>query len=269
VPLRTGARAGSPARPVVVRAAFEPSAVEFGDVVTARVVVTLDTRVVRPSTAHVVYDIAPLTQLGRATRKDSARGSLDVLTYEVHAACLSDACLSATGRRAVNPGAVHVDVAHEGRAGRVSTSARWVPLTVAGRVTRADLAPSTPPFRVSTALPSTTYRISPATLTTLLAAAAALLAACGVGLAVSAVSSARRAAPDEPNELARALRLIRAARARPEPDRRSALGYAARLLTRRSPPLAGAADTLAWSRPAPTADSLSELATELERELPS
>src|SRR5882762_9891011 len=106
---RAGARAPAPARPVVVRAAFEPTAVEFGDVVTARVVVTLDTDVVRPSTAHVVFDIAPLTQLGRARLSNSEQGGVAIRVYEVRAACLSDACLNESGRRAVNPGTVHVD----------------------------------------------------------------------------------------------------------------------------------------------------------------
>lgn len=266
-PTASRSRAPQPARPIVVRAAFEPAVVEFGDLVTARVTVTFDTRAVRPSTAHVVYGVAPLTQLGRAVLSDSTRGGVAVRTYETPAACLSDACL----KRVVNPGTVHVDVARRrGGDGRVSAETTWTPLSVAGRVTPADLAASTPPFRAPTALPATTYRVSPSTLAILLGAAAAVLAACGAALAVSAALCTRRAAPDErPGELARALLLLRAARERPEPDRRSTLGYVARLITQRSVPLASTADALAWSRPAPTPDSLTELAAELEREFPS
>ena len=67
--------------------------------------------------------------------------------------------------------------------------------------------------------------------------------------------------------LERALALAREAEQRPPPDRRRALGLLARLLGPRDPRLAGAADDLAWSAPAPTSDELAELVTEVERKV--
>jgi hypothetical protein len=71
------------------------------------------------------------------------------------------------------------------------------------------------------------------------------------------------------NELARALQLAREARTRPERDRRTAAGYVARLLGRRDAILARTAGELAWSRPGPTPDSLTELVDQVEQERPA
>jgi hypothetical protein len=67
--------------------------------------------------------------------------------------------------------------------------------------------------------------------------------------------------------LARAVALAREAERRPTPDRRRALGLLARLLGARDAQLAGAADDLAWSAPAPTPDALAELVSEVEHEV--
>ncbi|HEY3541246.1 MAG TPA: hypothetical protein VGK79_01780, partial [Gaiellaceae bacterium] len=61
------------------------------------------------------------------------------------------------------------------------------------------------------------------------------------------------------DELERALRLVREAEARPPADRRRALGLLARLLDARDGRLAGAARTLAWSRPEPEPAAVDDL----------
>jgi hypothetical protein len=265
-PLRAGDEPGAPAPPLAVRAAFTPAAVEFGDVVTGRTVVTLDPRAVRPSSLRVVQTLAPLTQLGRVVERRVSRGGLEVVTYEVRGACLADACLASSGRRDVAPAAVRADAERRG-GGRVSATAAWEPLTVVGRVTPADLAAARPPFRGDTTPPPVSYRLAPRTLAALLGAAAAVLAACAAALAVSAVLRARRPRVEErTDEIARALLLARAARTRPERDRRTAAGYISRVLARRDARLAREADDLAWSRPSPTPDSLLELVEDVERE---
>jgi hypothetical protein len=263
----TGAPA--PTRAIAVRAAFSPAAVEFGDTVAARIVVTMDGHAVRPSSLNVVYGVAPLTQLGRAVEHHATRGSASVTTIDVRAACLTDSCLAATGRRAVAPRAVRADVARrDGGQARATTA--WVPLVVSGRVAPADLAQAQPPFRANTTPPSPTYRIRPSTLAVLFDGLAVLLAMCAAGVAAAAVLRARRQRPEAAqDELDRALLLARAARTRPERDRRTAAGYGARLLARRGAPLAHTADELAWSRPAPTPDSLTELVEGVEQERPA
>lgn len=259
----------APDRPLAVRATFSPAAVEFGDTVTAHIVVTMDARAVRRPSLKVAYGVAPLTQLGRVVERRTARGALSIVTYDVRAACLSDACVAASGRRTVAPRAVRAEVERRD-GGRAGATAAWTPLVVSGRVSPADLAQAQPPFRAETTPPQPTYRIRPTLLAGLLDGAAALLAACAAGLAAAAVLHARRprheAAQDE---LARALRLARDARGRPERDRRTAAGYVARLLARRDERLAHTADELAWSRPAPSADSLTELVEGVERERPA
>jgi hypothetical protein len=237
-----------------VRAAFEPNAVGFGDTVTARVVVT------GPDAPRVVYSVAPLTQLGPTRIRRAERDGVAVVVYETPAACLTEACVSPSGRARITPEPV--------RAG--GTTVDWRPLTVTGRVTEADLSAARLPFRADTTVPPATFRFDPSTLANVLVAAAIVLVASGAALVVLAVLRGRRAREVErEDELARALRLARDARDRPERDRRAAAGLVARLLARRDDAHARAADDLAWSRPSPTPDELTELVRGVEGERPS
>jgi hypothetical protein len=266
LPLGATKTVATPSRPIAVQASFTPGAVEFGDTVTARIVVSLDADAVRPSSLHLVYGIAPLTQLGRTVVHRATQGGLTVATYELRAACLSDACIAEGGRRTIVPGAVRADVARKDD-GRASVTSAWARLTVAGRVTPSDLSAAQPPFRAEARPAPPTYRLRPGTLVVLLEGAAALLAAGAAALVASALLRARHRPPDgRADELAHALRLARAARGRPERDRRAAVGYVARILARRDASLARAAGDLAWSRPSPSPDSLTELVDGVERE---
>ena len=255
--------------PLTVRAVFVPGVVEFGDAVTARIVVTLDRNSVRTSSLRVVYGVAPLTQLGRTRERDVNRGSTQIVTYELRAACLTDPCVAASARRSIAPAAVHAVVTRTTGAA-LHAAAAWEPLIVSGRVTSADLSAAAPPFRVDTTPPAPSYRLRPSLLGALLDGAGAVLVACAVGVAAAGVLRARRPRhAAQTDELTHALALARAARTRAEPDRRAAAGHLARLLAGRGTELAPAADDLAWSRPAPTPDSLTELVEDVERERPA
>lgn len=258
--------APAPVRPLGVRASFAPGAVEFGDTVTAQVVVTMDDHAVRESSLRVVYGVAPLTQLGRAVARHTTRGALSVATYELRAACLSDACIASSGRRSVAPSPVRADVTRRDGT-HLSATAAWAPLVVSSRISPTDLTRAQPPFRADLTPPPPTYRTRPAVLAAALDGAALLLAACAAALVAAALLRTRRPRSEPArDELTRALALARAARNRPEPDRRTAAGYVARLLARRDERLAHTADELAWSRPAPSSDSLTELVEDVERE---
>lgn len=224
-----------------IHASFSPSAVQFGDVTTARVVVTGDS-------SRLVFSVAPLTQLG-PTRVQHTGG---IVTYEVPVACLTSACVSDTGRKVVTP--------------RPIRGTAWQPLTVDGRVSDRDLRAARLPFRADTTPPAPSYRMRPSLLAAVLDVAGAALVVAALALVAFSLLRARRSVEAPPDELTRALRLARSARHRPEPDRRRAAGYVARLLARREDDLARRADDLAWSRPAPTPDSLEELAEGVERE---
>jgi hypothetical protein len=258
---------GSP-EPLVIHTSFTPSAVAFGDTVVARIDVIADRGTVEPETVHTVYSLAPLTLLAPPVVHRVVGGSTTVVTYELRAACLSERCVAAAGaaRPRLAPAradAVRRDGAH------VSTAASWPSLEIAGRVSAADVAKARPPFRVDTAVPPVTYRIAPARLALVLDIAAALLVAAG--LALGAVALRRRAASPatQGDALQRALALARRSRERPGPDRRSALGLVARLLTPRDRRLARSVDDLAWSRPTPTPDRLTDALDEVEREIRS
>ena len=270
LPFGTSRALSAPAQPIAVQASFVPAAVEFGDPVTARVVVTLATSSVRTSTLHVTVGVAPLTQLGKIAQRRVTRGGTTVVTYELPTACLSESCLSSSGRRSVIPPAVAAEIARRD-GGHATATGSWAPLSVTGRVVPADVAASRLPFRATVTPPPVSYRLKPATLAALLDAAAGLLAACGAGLAAAALLRARRRPQAErrADELARALQFAREARTRPERDRRTAAGYVGRMLGRRHEPLARTAGDLAWSRPTPTPDSLTELVDQVEQERPA
>jgi hypothetical protein len=256
----------SSARPLTVRAFFAPQNVQFGDELTARVVVLLDRDAVRVGSLRINNGFAPLTQLGAERTTRTRRGRLAVVSASVPAACLAEACAADAGETPIALPPVTVQVTSM-RGGTLRGTARWPTLHVTSRVGAADLAAAKPPFRGDTLPPAPTYRIAPNTLALVLDVLAALLAAAGVGLATwnGLALARRRRAPPAADELELALRRTREAEARPAPERRRALGLLARLLDARDRRLAGAASELAWSEPTPEPEALSTLVTQVER----
>jgi hypothetical protein len=258
------APAVEPAAPVSVRAALDERVVQLGDPVTARVVVALDRSAVRAGTLHVATDLAPLTPLSSPTMVRAVAGRLETVTLTQRAACLTQPCLARTV--ALRP----VRVAVSARDGRVTTvSAAWRPLRLRPRVTAGDLAAANPRFAADTDPGVVSYRVAPGTAAAALevvAAVAAAAAATLLALEALAVGRRRRRAAADGDELARALRLVREAEARPAPDRRRALALLARLLRGRDRALGRAASDLAWSRPAPEPEAAGALAARVERE---
>jgi len=242
-----------------VDASLDHTGVDFGDPVTATVIVTAP----RDAAIGVEQDLAPLTQLGptRITRVN--RGRTQTVTYAARGSCLDDRCLAKSGskRVALRPAAVTV--------GGRKTTVEWPILKVQRRVSAADAAQTRPPLRSDTSPPPVTYRMSPDALATALEVVAALLAAAGVLLAGATAIGIyrRRQTPDPLTGLDRALALARDAERRPVPDRRRALELLARLLGSRDPSLAGEAEQLAWSEPAPTPDALADLVTEVQEKV--
>jgi hypothetical protein len=266
---RSGAQAPiSSTRPLTVRAFFTPQAVQFGDKLTARVVVLVDGAAVRVGSLRISDGFAPLTQLGAGRTTRTRRGQLAVVSISVPAACLAEACAAGAGETPIALPPIAVQ-ATSTRGGTLHATAQWPPLHVTSRLAAAHLVAANPPFRGDTLPPSPVYRIAPNTLALVLDLLAALLAAAGVGLATwngFALARRRRAPPAE-DQLELALRRTREAEARPAPDRRRALGLLARLLYARDRPLSGAASTLAWSEPIPEPEAVSALVTQIERKV--
>jgi hypothetical protein len=256
----------APTAPVEVAASFDPPVVQFGDRSLARVVVALDTNVVRSQTLRFTDDLAPLTQLGPASTSRSTQGSLELVTAVVPVSCLTAACVASSGVARVGLPLVQASALERG--GRsVRVSAAWPTLSVRGRVSASDLAASSPPFEADTTPPAATYRIAPATLATLLDVLAALCALAAIGLAGWQVNLLLQRRRPQPGALERALRLTREAERRPAPDRRRALALLGRALGRDQH--SGAARSLAWSEPVPEPHELEELVADIEQRGPA
>ena len=258
------------AAPVVVRATFDASTVQFGEAIDTHVVVVLDGARVRPDSLRIVDDVAPLTPLSSARTTRIVHGDTITVAVARTYSCYSSACVAANGDATPSlPRVTATVVTRDGKT--VRATATWPTLHVRGRVSKADLARSRPPFRADTTPGPPSYRLAPSTLAWLLDGLALVL-----GLAAAALAAhtglrllRRRRAVPAADELERALRLAREAEARPAPDRRRALGLLARLLGGRDRRLSGAASELAWARPEPEGATLATFVADVERELPS
>ena len=250
----------APTAPVAVRASFEPAVVQFGDPIVAHIVVSLDRDAVRTRTLDVDADVAPLTALAAAKTTRTSSGRLETVSITQRVACLTEPCLA----RTIALPRVRVSVRTS--AGSAATFSKpWRRLLVRSRVSMADLARSTPRFAADTAPTAPSYRVAPATAATALDVIAALAATGAVALlALQALAVLRRRrVAVAGDELARALRLVREAEARPVPDRRRALALLARLLPST---LGRHASDMAWSEPTPEPQDLDAFATRVERE---
>jgi hypothetical protein len=255
----------APAAPVTVKATFDRKAVEFGDPVTAEVTVLVDREAVPDPEVNMDSNLGPLTQLGKTRVTRTKRGNLLMVTYATRAACLEQRCLSSKRSKPITLEPAQVEVRGHG-----TQTVRWPTLRINGRVAAEDARDTHPPLRADATPPAVSYRVEPGTLATLLDVAAAVLAAAAILLAgwtATALYRSRRRKQQRLTGLARAVVLARQAEQRPPADRRRALGLLASLLGTRDRNLADAADDLAWSAPAPTTDKLSDLVTQVEREV--
>lgn len=255
----------APTVPVEVAASFDPPVAQFGDRILARVVVALDARLVQPRTLQFTDDLAPLTQLGPARTSSSTQGGLELVTVTIPVSCLTAPCVAPSGVARLGLPLIRASVtARNGRIARAS--ALWPTLSVRGRVTKSDLAASSPAFEADTAPPAATYRIAPGTLATLLDVLATLCALAAVAIAGWQINLRLRRRGPEPGELERALQLTREAERRPAPDRRRALALLGRALGRDQ--RSGAVGRLAWSEPVPEPHELEQLVGDIEQERP-
>jgi hypothetical protein len=248
--------------PLVVRTSA-PATVLFGDRVPMRVTVTANRDEVDVSTIRVVEPLAPMTQLEPTRATSATRGPVEVVTYEVTAACLEQRCVTANGTRVLDLPPVRVSATAPD--GLAEASASWPDITVRGR-TPATARDSTGQFRTDLDPPRVTYRVTPDRTSMFLLLAAAGLATIALALAaVRAIRTVRRRNEVPLTELERALLLVRQSEKRPPADRRRAVGLLARVLGGREPTLAEDASTLAWSAREPTPDSVSVLVDDVGR----
>jgi hypothetical protein len=263
----TGAPATPAIRALSVHASVDRVRAAFADTVVARIVVSGDRRRVDLSKAKVSATLGPFTRLGAPRTTRATRGHVDVVTTEVQVACLQESCLPTRDRLAAELGAVDVTAPRKG-GGVAHAHAAFPAVSIERRVTQGDVNSKPPPFRTELTPPPFRYRFPPGTAALVLEILAALLAVAAVALTASVVAGeVRRRRLRARGELGRALELARVARVRSPRDRRKALALLAHLLGPRHEPLAGSAETLAWSRPAPTPEALEDLVATAEREV--
>jgi hypothetical protein len=271
-------------RYVSVSRSVEPKAAFFGEPVTARVEVVVDTRHLAPERVRVVprtFPYRPYTELA-VDRKDSGRFTR--LTFEVGLRCLYYACLPV---RADIPGVPYRDQ-------RVTRFQAWQvyyddPQTKKPRhlariwwpsleaVSNLDLTDVRVTFQQSPGrhtpapLPAVTYRLSPPLTAALLLLAAALLLVYPAVL-LRRWQAARRPPPPPPAPplppLERALLLVEWARDRVDgEDRRKALEELAfRLDEAGRERQAESARRLAWSAGSPSPEAADALVEEVRRD---
>jgi hypothetical protein len=253
---------GAPTVPLAVHVTFAPPLVQFGDPTTVRVDVELDRGAVQSKTLDVRTDLTPLTALSAARTSRTISGRLETVSIVQRVACLSNSCLAKT----VTLHPVRASVTT--RSGAVSIASSSSLLQLGSRVTAAELAAATPHFAADTAPPAPSYRIAPSTAAPVLDVIAALAAAGAAALIALQllVLGRRRHREGATDELARALRLVREAEARPVPDRRRALALLARVLRNRDVRLGPAVSDLAWSEPPPDPQAIDALVRDVEGE---
>lgn len=252
-----------PSAPLIARASFDPPAAGFGDRITATIAIEIDRRRARAQSLRLRYDLAPLQAIGPPRTVRVVRGDVELMTIAVPVACISDACLAASGVVALRVAPVKARVATA--AGVRSVSAAWSPLAVRDRVRAADLSAVQSPLEADASPLPATYRASPATLATILDVVAALVGIFAIALGaweLELLARRRRRTHEVP--LSRAIRVARSAQALPGPERRRALELLARVLGRGE--LQREATRLAWSEPTPEPDELERLVASIERE---
>lgn len=252
----------APPAPLIASASFDPPAAAFGDRITATIAIEIDRRRARVQTLRLRYNLAPLQLIGPPRTIRVMRGDVELMTIAVPVACISDACLAARGVAQLRLAPVKASIVTATGVRSVATA--WPPLAVRDRVRPADVNAAQPPREADASPLPPTYRVSPATLATVLDVVAALLGVSAVGLAAWELKLLvrRRRAPEV--ALARAIRLVRSAQALPGPERRRVLELLARVLGRGQ--LQREATRLAWSEPTPEPAELELLVAAIERE---
>lgn len=253
------------AQALEARVVVSPRVVLFGDTVTARVQVALDSARIDPDSLRVGTSFTPwqFVRAPRRIRQDGAGATYIETVYVLR--CLGPSCVPTRASSSREFQAVELSYERVG-GGRESTEVRWPVLVVNTRLVsddfgrrdeygtawRADLA----------TLPAVSYRVSPGLLLALLLAGAAALLVGGGRLAYAAYPH-REEAPAEPpapppppdvSPLERALALLeQSSPLDGAAERRRALEFVAEHFDERDRALAASARALAWrsGKPAP------------------
>jgi hypothetical protein len=265
---------------------LSPTTHFFGDIVAARVEVRIDRRQLDPAKLRVEADFKPYELVGEAELDRRDLGHYTRMRYEYSLRCLTVGCIpeqlqtqlgsqeGARGERRTfrfPPAQVRYDDP-SGEFPGLLRSVSWPPVTSASRLNEAQ-SEAEFPFRASPeALPPPSYSASPALVVGGLLLAGLALLAWPARLGLRAWRGRRapvvQAAAPSLTPLQRALLLVEWARERPNgDDRRRSLEVLADELERTgAATLSGQASELAWSRDAPSPETVSALLQRVREE---
>jgi hypothetical protein len=250
------APASSGAAPVI-RSSVSPATPAFGDPFTYTVTVSVPAA--RSESTTVATDVGLLTRVASAKTTRSVEHGIALVVVTERLACLAESCVDrASGRSIAIPSArVRVGAA-EYRGAPVSVQIRT-------RVPDDAVRARKPAFLRPSGVSPVTARVDPGRLRGALVAAGCVLLVGGLGALTLPVF--RRRAPRKPagraDPLRRAIRLLRDSTGRNDADRRRAASHVGRLVGETT--LAADAARVAWSRPEPGIDDVTDLADRAER----
>jgi hypothetical protein len=254
------ARAASP--PFTVTASVERGVVPFADTFVVEATARFDPDTVDAGSVRVELAPGPFDPVGKPTLH-SRDGEV---TLRQSLACLSEGCVPVgKGPRVARIPAARATAALATGA-PLAVESRAVTVRIAPRVTPAQVAARTPPFRRPVEISPPAYRTGAGLLAALAAAAAAVLLLGAALLVVAELRRRRALRPEVPaDRLARALRLVRESAFRVPPDRRRALDHLSRTLEDVGDGgHARGATQLAWSPPEPEPAAAHALADAVE-----
>ena len=269
--LRNGPRReGATGTPLIARPSLSPSEIYFGDLVHARIDVSIDPKRIDPDTMELARAFAPYRSVGPIRRVRSDTGRLSIISFQVTLRCLELRCLPNSGDTVIRPQPARI--VFSSPSGRHELELGWPDLEVTPRILNSAFSSSIE--RVSSwraqdrVPPAVSYRFSPTALETLLGILGGLLLLAGAALftyhlvGTPEVVERWRLARLPPLE--RALRLLESSSIRSgSPARRRALDLLAVELARTGEPAkAGEARSLAWTDAPPTLGESRRIASE-------
>jgi hypothetical protein len=268
----SGSDAPPPSEPISVQAAVTPSAVQFGDPVTARAVVTVDPRRVAPASVRLKPQFLSY-RVADSSRVVRRAGGATTIAWTYALECLGGGCAPGRPQLVLTfPAAVVHYRSATGEARRLQVV--WPAITVASRLSDEDRAAPIAHLRADAPPPSVSYDVEPDAFVDGLVAGTIVLVLVAALLLWLAFRR-RRAEPEAAAlpvgpPLTEALRLVRetASNGHDPGLRRLALQRLVRELhAADQPQLAADAGRLAWSDGPPSTQRTNELADRVENEV--
>jgi hypothetical protein len=236
-----------------VATSLAPSAIHYGDPVTAVVEVHFDPKRVDRSSIVAAPTFTPFVLTAKPVVEDAGPGLVRI-RYSL--LCITEGCLPAQTSRAMRLKPFRVTAS-----GGLTATPSWPPLRIDSRLRAADLKGDAA-FRSPSAPPPPRYRVGPGALATGLIAAAVLCALGALALVAAALRRRRRRPVEQRlSRLELAIAYVRDAAGRPDPDRRRALELLSEAV---DDELALDTADAAWSRQPPTPAGAGELADRAE-----